>query len=104
MGCDDFNIENVNISQISTHTSRVGCDGSTDRCIVCGKISTHTSRVGCDGSIGISMSLSCEFLLIHPVWDVTSDKCILDSDITFLLTHPVWDVTSYKLSYSTCVC
>ena len=35
-------------TQISTHTSRVGCDEFLQDCILMDKISTHTSRVGCD--------------------------------------------------------
>ena len=44
------------------------------------------------GMGGHSHSIS-EFLLTHPVWDVTAYKsryCGMDK---FLLTHPVWDVT-----------
>ena len=34
------------------------------------------------------------FLLTHPVWDVTDmPRCFLVLYIIFLLTHPVWDVT-----------
>ena len=36
-----------------------------------------------------------EFLLTHPVWDVT-ETCISPFFFkTFLLTHPVWDVTYF---------
>ena len=78
---------------ISTHTSRVGCDCVTKVCSVCYAISTHTSRVGCDQKGGCAMYRSMEFLLTHPVWDVTfalNGKIVI---ATFLLTHPVWDVT-----------
>ena len=79
---------------ISTHTSRVGCDRYTDWSeilvinfyshIPCGMwlqslakslhhqhISTHTSRVGCDQVPEFSRSHRLQFLLTHPVWDVT---------------------------------
>ena len=56
---------------ISTHTSRVGCD----LLLLCQqnprRISTHTSRVGCDGPRSSVVFLCFEFLLSHPVWDVT---------------------------------
>ena len=34
-----------------------------------------------------------EFLLTHPVWDVTLCPRCLSCASGFLLTHPVWDVT-----------
>ena len=34
-----------------------------------------------------------QFLLTHPVWDVTVLTQIQQRGIVFLLTHPVWDVT-----------
>ena len=34
-----------------------------------------------------------EFLLTHPVWDVTCFFVPLSCPVKFLLTHPVWDVT-----------
>ena len=34
-----------------------------------------------------------EFLLTHPVWDVTGAFTKIPSAVKFLLTHPVWDVT-----------
>ena len=78
-------------------------------------ISTHTSRVGCDAE-NISKKEDMEFLLTHPVWDVTAvtiqysylakisthtSRVGCDSagiplgspGYIFLLTHPVWDVT-----------
>ena len=56
--------------------------------------STHTSRVGCD-LCGLWV-LMCQrnFLLTHPVWDVTpSTYTGAGIQSFFLLTHPVWDVT-----------
>ena len=43
--------------------------------------------------------LDAEFLLTHPVWDVTT---VLNTDSAlkaFLLTHPVWDVTNRRRPY-----
>ena len=80
-------------------------------------ISTHTSRVGCDHRNLHLVFLEKQFLLTHPVWDVTSKiddwvdhfkisthtsrvGCDISGaaqnsgGITFLLTHPVWDVTA----------
>ena len=57
------------------------------------KISTHTSRVGCDRTTEPQKDLAEEFLLTHPVWDVTHHSPLLSSGLWFLLTHPVWDVT-----------
>ena len=34
-----------------------------------------------------------EFLLTHPVWDVTRSITVYRRTWRFLLTHPVWDVT-----------
>ena len=60
------------IYPISTHTSRVGCDCKSREEASAWIISTHTSRVGCD-CFGIRRRLLLiEFLLTHPVWDVTS--------------------------------
>ena len=37
-----------------------------------------------------------QFLLTHPVWDVTSTLLFLNKFLCkFLLTHPVWDVTQW---------
>ena len=78
-------------------------------------ISTHTSRVGCDRSSLAGRRRLHQFLLTHPVWDVTRNtrRVLCGSWISthtsrvgcdgfifytlflggFLLTHPVWDVT-----------
>ena len=102
-------------TSISTHTSRVGCDSRMQLGFSCIFISTHTSRVGCDAE-NISKKEDMEFLLTHPVWDVTPFLYIISinpinfyshipcgmwllgslfyaNDYLFLLTHPVWDVT-----------
>ena len=102
---------------ISTHTSRVGCDSRMQLGFSCIFISTHTSRVGCDAE-NISKKEDMEFLLTHPVWDVTfpvprhvGARLNFYSHIPcgmwhhvhgfsfhfllFLLTHPVWDVTPF---------
>ena len=57
--------------QISTHTSRVGCDLKAKPEFLIEGISTHTSRVGCDEAQTAFYSRIYEFLLTHPVWDVT---------------------------------
>ena len=79
---------------ISTHTSRVGCDRCKVFVYYFYFISTHTSRVGCDTVILLTLICLREFLLTHPVWDVTSINISLTLSFKFLLTHPVWDVTS----------
>ena len=102
-------------TSISTHTSRVGCDSRMQLGFSCIFISTHTSRVGYDAE-NISKKEDMEFLLTHPVWDVTfpvprhvGARLNFYSHIPcgmwhhvhgfsfhfllFLLTHPVWDVT-----------
>ena len=56
---------------ISTHTSRVGCDGTLLDGYAVMPISTHTSRVGCDFNRYKYIVHYFEFLLTHPVWDVT---------------------------------
>ena len=57
--------------EISTHTSRVGCDATEELKAADQMISTHTSRVGCD-KFFIEMGSLPQFLLTHPVWDVTT--------------------------------
>ena len=65
------------------------------------QISTHTSRVGCDRTQCSFFDCPTQFLLTHPVWDVTFPIFSLFTILGFLLTHPVWDVTPvyglYKL-------
>ena len=56
---------------ISTHTSRVGCDLFLNLIYPSTAISTHTSRVGCDLIVFYNFNEELEFLLTHPVWDVT---------------------------------
>ena len=34
-----------------------------------------------------------EFLLTHPLWDVTDTTASYATEQKFLLTHPLWDVT-----------
>ena len=84
------------VIKISTHTSRVGCDQYNSAKGMLVDISTHTSRVGCDNNQPVHIFHSEEFLLTHPVWDVTC-FCIefVKNHIKFLLTHPVWDVTFF---------
>ena len=57
------------------------------------QISTHTSRVGCDLHILLLQCRRRQFLLTHPVWDVTLSASAITCLPQFLLTHPVWDVT-----------
>ena len=82
-------------------------------------ISTHTSRVGCDSYAEIICFCRFQFLLTHPVWDVTNNTgvnlyffeisthtsrvgcdhsmmSVVLIPTVFLLTHPVWDVTCRK--------
>ena len=87
--------ESLDLLEISTHTSRVGCDtvngadnpeewgfllthpvwdvtpNRTRKRPTMRKISTHTSRVGCDGERKDLFRRGKGFLLTHPVWDVT---------------------------------
>ena len=79
---------------ISTHTSRVGCDSDIEITKQNIAISTHTSRVGCDSGSGLHLYFVFEFLLTHPVWDVTEGIYYNWIEKIFLLTHPVWDVTA----------
>ena len=106
-------------SQISTHTSRVGCDGISS-CFGA-KFLHFYSHIPCgmwrEHSRGRKRHQ--RFLLTHPVWDVTNGGTTvsfeipnfyshipcgmwplwvgwLPTQIGFLLTHPVWDVTLQK--------
>ena len=47
-------------------------------------------------SLHLFVSLDVEFLLTHPVWDVTKGCPLWCKNLKFLLTHPVWDVTYAK--------
>ena len=93
MGCDlwdsDFYYELI----ISTHTSRVGCD--VYGLIKFSMYSNFYSHIPC-GMWHFILCKNCfqyEFLLTHPVWDVTSFFIYVVAFRKFLLTHPVWDVT-----------
>ena len=118
MGCDLLENADVIGVRISTHTSRVGCD----------TLSLNTPLIRSDFYSHIPCGMwrsqwkynqrTDEFLLTHPVWDVTIhtvafvgyDKNFYSHipcgmwqnyQITalnswkFLLTHPVWDVTHW---------
>ena len=116
VGCDNRYMLCFVSVKISTHTSRVGCDpkgqnrngllwyfyshipcGMWQRCLDnldwSKNISTHTSRVGCDTANLRRYKSRLEFLLTHPVWDVTFMQIWRTYFLPFLLTHPVWDVT-----------
>ena len=108
----DFNVE----TDISTHTSRVGCDvtSSVERTLGF-LISTHTSRVGCDRYLYVCQSGGKNFYSHIPcgMWRCAGEyrgnsvnfyshiPCGMWPDnpeewgrrMAFLLTHPVWDVT-----------
>ena len=71
VGCDAEQGNTYLITYISTHTSRVGCDRFLVIFFWISKISTHTSRVGCDRYVWNVSTENIEFLLTHPVWDVT---------------------------------
>ena len=71
MGCDKRQGGILADLDISTHTSRVGCDLTAITTIRGTAISTHTSRVGCDHRNLHLVFLEKQFLLTHPVWDVT---------------------------------
>ena len=103
--------------RISTHTSRVGCD--LKLIASCASLENFYSHIPCGmwrGFSGIT-ERNIEFLLTHPVWDVTLKvhEHIARTEISthtsrvgcdcgqlyyskillqFLLTHPVWDVTN----------
>ena len=80
---------------ISTHTSLVGCDDELNiEIAINDKISTHTSLVGCDIDCDNSWDKDFEFLLTHPLWDVTNFSSFKLAMRRFLLTHPLWDVTT----------
>ena len=57
------------------------------------QISTHTSRVGCDPAVLSIQAVLCYFYSHIPcgMWPIL--LCAVLFDIPFLLTHPVWDVT-----------
>ena len=94
VGCDPMLLRFFKVERlISTHTSRVGCDRIYISHGVDYGISTHTSRVGCDENTKQSLLDNLQFLLTHPVWDVTKQWTQVLTLIKFLLTHPVWDVT-----------
>ena len=57
--------------------------------------------MGCDAEGPVYDMFSEEFLLTHPVWDVTQEWRILKVYVKFLLTHPVWDVTTNWANNST---
>ncbi len=48
VGCDLPKLPFCGRKEISTHTSRVGCDNDAHLSHSSNHISTHTSRVGCD--------------------------------------------------------
>ena len=72
---------------ISTHTSRVGCDRNDTGNWHCIKISTHTSRVGCDMQSKIDAYDAVQFLLTHPVWDVTNNRMKPVSELVNFYSH-----------------
>ena len=109
------------IKWISTHTSLVGCDLGIPCLSPSVWISTHTSLVGCDYLLGNadryiynfyshipcgmwqedtrSHTALMEFLLTHPLWDVTPSFLPHYHALKFLLTHPLWDVTATALNH-----
>ena len=56
-------------------------DVTRDNCFIATgtEISTHTSRVGCDATRTVGQQTARAFLLTHPVWDVTAIYSILQS-------------------------
>ena len=81
------------LKNISTHTSRVGCDNTAANVVV--NLIDFYSHIPCGMWPCRPWSLPSykQFLLTHPVWDVTLTNIHLSVFIQFLLTHPVWDVT-----------
>ena len=82
---------------ISTHTSRVGCDVS--EILTASIFKSHFySHIPCGmwPCVRQARVISAQFLLTHPVWDVTKKSWRTSGSLTFLLTHPVWDVTNRK--------
>ena len=94
----DFNVE----TDISTHTSRVGCDSRTRNCQHTRHISTHTSRVGCDGEYATEVSdasisthtsrVGCDILLFckDPIFRISTHTSRVGCDFSacFLLLLP----------------
>ena len=106
------------VQWISTHTSRVGCDpilpGSWHRQkhfyshIPCGmrlsrRLALALIHQNFYSHIPCGMRQFADdyrrrhdsFLLTHPVWDATVEKCLKKAMLLFLLTHPVWDATTW---------
>ena len=82
--------------EISTHTSRVGCDHHRLQCFRYAQISTHTSRVGCDDLHNLGVFLLSNFYSHIPCGMWQQCRQYVPEWIEFLLTHPVWDVTVHK--------
>ena len=79
---------------ISTHTSRVGCDAiSTHNNSIFNTISTHTSRVGCDWFWVLCGRCDWDFYSHIPCGMWLCNPHLAAEFFQFLLTHPVWDVT-----------
>ena len=81
--------------EISTHTSRVGCDEKHLRWRLRQWISTHTSRVGCDRT---GTDTDCPYSNFYShipcgMWPLSAER--QRAVLEFLLTHPVWDVTEH---------
>ena len=53
--------------------------------LLIGYISTHTSRVGCDTYCDDEDCIEGQFLLTHPVWDVTAIYSIFQSHYSHIL-------------------
>ena len=56
-----INLVSIPFTEISTHTSRVGCDCIIFDIVYLCDISTHTSRVGCDGWLFIIYAICFHF-------------------------------------------
>ena len=86
---------------ISTHTSRVGCDTVEQwHQYITGGISTHTSRVGCDYFSNHPSDRFFLYFYSHipcGMWHFSSS--LPTPSWEFLLTHPVWDVTIFFAAF-----
>ena len=94
VGCDLLLLPLNQHTFISTHTSRVGCDRFLVLELQMHQISTHTSRVGCDQTIANQAQQTLNFYSHIPCGMWRLFVLMYYQNSQFLLTHPVWDVTS----------
>ncbi len=93
VGCDPMTEREKARYKLSIHASHAGCDASSFCCCFPFSLSIHASHAGCDQTEPNSISVLPLFQSTHPMRDATLRLRKIQLTVPFQSTHPMRDAT-----------